>query len=69
MDFSHFVDRAFWTALTGSALFMASQMHEIGTTVAELNMKMATVIEKMSDQDRRIERLERIMERHQRIRD
>lgn len=58
LDWGHFVDRVFWALLIGSIVYATSQLQTLTKNVATLNEKMAVVIEKVSMQDHRLDRLE-----------
>lgn len=61
LGFGDFVDRVFWALITGSAIYAASQLRTLGENVSELNEKMAVVISRLGDYDRRIMFIEDII--------
>jgi hypothetical protein len=58
LDFGYFVDRAFWGLLTTSVIYGTMQVKQLSNSVEELNIKMAVVLEKISSQESRLEKLE-----------
>lgn len=59
-QFSEFVQWGFYSVLTGCAIYLTSILNGLKISVDELNVKMATIIERVSHHERRIERLEEI---------
>lgn len=58
LDFGKFIDKAFWALITASVIFAANELKSIGNNVSELNEKMAVVLTRLSDTDRRTEQIE-----------
>lgn len=61
----HWIDRAFWTLITGVAIYMASQLKEVSSSVNELNIKLSVYIAKsdaqtlmIQDHENRVRKLE-----------
>lgn len=57
-QFSEFVQWGFYSVLTGCAVYLTSILNGLKGSVDELNVKMATIIEKTSNHEKRIEKLE-----------
>jgi hypothetical protein len=57
-EFSEFVQWGFYSVLTGCAIYLTSILNGLKGSVDELNVKMATIIEKTSNHEKRIEKLE-----------
>jgi len=62
MEFSHFVEWAFYGILSGCALFAVSILSKLNSSVAELNAKVAVVIEKTLSHEKRLDRHDEIIE-------
>lgn len=58
MEFKDFVQWAFYALLSGCSIYLTSILSGLKLSVDELNIKMATIIEKTSNHERRIEKLE-----------
>lgn len=59
LSFGKFVDRCFWAILCAIALYAADELKGMGTNIADLNEKMAVVLTRLSDQDKRFDLIER----------
>ena len=57
------MDRAFWTLLTASAVYAANQLKVVSASIEELNVKMGVVVEKISNAEKRVDLLDRRIER------
>jgi hypothetical protein len=55
---NHFLDKIIWGLLAGSVVFGVGELREIGNTISTLNERMAVVVEKVSNHEKRIEHLE-----------
>jgi len=51
LSLKRYVDKAFWLLLCAVIAFAAEELKSIGDNVSSLNEKMATVIERLSNQD------------------
>lgn len=58
MEFKDFVQWSFYGLISGCSIYLTSILSGLKTSVDELNIKMATIIEKTSNHERRIEKLE-----------
>lgn len=61
-QFSDFVQWVFYGLISGCSLYLVNILGGLKSSVDELNIKMATIIEKTSGHERRIERLENKLE-------
>lgn len=55
---NHFIDKIIWGLLAGSVVFGVGELRDIGNTISTLNERMAVVVEKVSNHEKRIEHLE-----------
>jgi hypothetical protein len=55
---NHFIDKIIWGLLAGSVVFGVGELRYIGNTISTLNERMAVVVEKVSNHEKRIEHLE-----------
>ena len=53
-----FIDKIIWGLLAGSVVFGVGELRDIGNTISTLNERMAVVVEKVSNHEKRIEHLE-----------
>lgn len=58
MEFKDFVQWLFYALISGCSVYLTSILSGLKLSVDELNIKMATIIEKTSNHERRIEKLE-----------
>lgn len=58
LEFKDFVQWVFYALLSGCAIYLTTILSGLKLSVDELNIKMATIIEKTSNHERRIEKLE-----------
>jgi len=58
IEFNQFVQWAFYALISGCAMYLTTILNGLKTSVEELNIKMATIIEKTSSHEKRIEKLE-----------
>jgi len=58
IDWNSFVQWAFYALISGCAVYMVNILAGLKTSVDDLNIKMATIIEKTTNHERRIEKLE-----------
>lgn len=63
LDFGHFVDRIFWALMTSAAIYAAAQLKQVSASVDDLNTKMSMLIERTSNSEKRMDMLERRIER------
>lgn len=57
-QFSEFIQWGFYSVLTGCAIYLTAILNGLKGSVDELNVKMATIIERVSHHEKRIEKLE-----------
>lgn len=57
-EFKDFVQWAFYGLISSCFIYLTTILAGLRTSVEELNIKMATIIEKTSNHERRIEKLE-----------
>ena len=62
-DYQPIVATAFYAVITGGIGFMIHFLSNLNGSISELNKQIAVVIEKMSDHDRRIQKLEQKADR------
>lgn len=55
---SHFVDKVLWSMLAGSVLMGVNQLKDISTTISTLNERMAVVVERVGNHEKRLDTLE-----------
>lgn len=55
---SHFVDKVLWSMLAGSVLMGVNQLKDINTTISTLNERMAVVVERVGNHEKRLDSLE-----------
>jgi len=58
MEFTKFVEWVFYGVVGGCAVYMVQILSGLKESVDDLNIKMATIIEKTTNHERRIEKLE-----------
>lgn len=58
IQFTDFVQWSFYGLISGCAIYLTSILSGLKLSVDELNIKMATIIEKTSSHEKRIEKLE-----------
>lgn len=58
IQFTDFVQWCFYGLISGCAIYLTSILSGLKLSVDELNIKMATIIEKTSSHEKRIEKLE-----------
>ncbi len=58
MEFKDFVQWVFYALLSGCSIYLTTILSGLKSSVDELNVKMATIIERVSHHERRIEKLE-----------
>ena len=58
MSFGGFVDKVFWLATISILGYAAGKVDSLNASVGELNVKMATVIERSSNQENRLNSFE-----------
>lgn len=58
MEFKDFVQWLFYALISGCSVYLTSILSGLKLSVDELNIKMATIIERVSHHEKRIERLE-----------
>lgn len=58
LSFGAYVDKVFWAATIWVATQMAGKVDTISTNIAELNVKMAAIVERTANQEKRIDSLE-----------
>jgi hypothetical protein len=58
MKFGDLVDKVFWAATIGIAGYVASQVNNLSVGVAELNVKVATIMERSSNQEKRLDAID-----------
>lgn len=58
MDFPKFIEWAFYGIVGGSSVYLVSIISGIKESIDKLNVNMAIIIEKTSNHERRIEKLE-----------
>ena len=64
MDFNHFVEWAFYGLMSATALYIASSISKLKSSVEGLNLAFATEIEKLSNVKQTIDRIEKTVDRH-----
>jgi len=55
---NHLMDKIIWGLLAGSVVFGVGELREISNTISSLNERMAVVVEKVSNHEKRIDNLE-----------
>lgn len=62
LTFGSIIDRVFWSLLTSSVLYATSQLHFMGQSIEDLNVKVGVMIEKISNAEKRADNFERRLE-------
>lgn len=63
MQFQEFLEFAFYGLLSGAALWGVSILSKLQASIAELNEKVAQILERTSWHERELERLDRRIDR------
>lgn len=53
MAFPQFVDKIFWALMTASAMYVATQVKDLNSSVNELNKNVAVMLIQMSANEKR----------------
>lgn len=63
--FSRFIDKTFFSLLVGVCSIVAFQLKSLNSSLVDLNIKMATIIERVSSQDAAIDEVKRDLRSHE----
>lgn len=64
MEFNKFIEYLFYGLMSSTAVYIASSIGKLKTSVDELNLSFASEIQKLANVKDTIEKHERIIERH-----
>lgn len=60
---NHFLDKLLWGLLAGAVMYGSSSLSDMSKSVSQLSERMAVIVEKVGNHDKRIEHIEeRIMQ-------
>lgn len=63
MTFGQVLDRVFWSLVTSLGVYASNELKSVNTNISELNKKLAVVVEKMTNTERRLDSQDHLIER------